>query len=91
MFHCDSGECIFSFHLCSGKAECSDSSDETQESCNPESRQCENDPSLMRCHDGLQCYHPNEACDGVNQCDDQTDELSCHVSNLFNGQMFEIS
>lgn len=44
---------------------------------------CHNDPDYLPCFSGAFCYHVNETCDGLNQCQtDWADEQNCKSTLL---------
>jgi len=85
-FRCLSGECIRSSGRCNGPPNCADQSDEAgcetawgtpavlhSEVCLEEA----NDDVQRSCGTGGQCYPVEGKCNGVNNCDDGSDEEGC--------------
>ncbi|KAL6262702.1 hypothetical protein P5V15_005494 [Pogonomyrmex californicus] len=70
-FLCNNGECLEGGLLCDGKADCKDSSDETEARCKNPDIQC---PSYaFRCNYGA-CISGDLVCNGFQDCVDNSDE-----------------
>ncbi|XP_049305120.1 uncharacterized protein LOC105228511 isoform X1 [Bactrocera dorsalis] len=87
-FRCDYGACISLELLCDGVHDCADSSDEDSERCRKRRNELPNDEvdeetkrkncigwGQMKCWSG-QCVSITDKCDGVQDCDDGSDELT---------------
>lgn len=70
-FQCHNGECIAGDLLCDGKANCKDSSDETQAECLKPEILCPH--YAFRCKYGA-CVNGDAVCNGVQDCVDNSDE-----------------
>ncbi|CAH1707794.1 unnamed protein product [Aphis gossypii] len=68
-FNCSNGQCIESSAVCDGHADCSDSSDETNDLCAKQT--CRN--YSYRCKYGA-CVDKSAKCNGKNDCVDGSDE-----------------
>lgn len=76
---CETGECIYDFHKCNGIEDCPNGDDEDHLVCDIDP--CD-DPSLLRCASGGQCFTHAQACDSFGNCNDLSDEVGCHVRCL---------
>ncbi|XP_018787873.1 PREDICTED: uncharacterized protein LOC108968343 isoform X1 [Bactrocera latifrons] len=87
-FRCDYGACISLELLCDGVHDCDDSSDEDSETCRKRRNDLPNDEideetkrkncigwGQMKCWSG-QCVSITDKCNGVQDCDDGSDELT---------------
>ncbi|XP_017794098.1 PREDICTED: basement membrane-specific heparan sulfate proteoglycan core protein isoform X2 [Habropoda laboriosa] len=70
---CGNGDCIPKSHVCNGRVDCTDGSDEMR--CSPHG--CE--PNEFRCNN-TQCVGKVWRCDGDNDCADGSDEENCDGS-----------
>ncbi|XP_050449027.1 modular serine protease-like [Cataglyphis hispanica] len=70
-FQCYNGECIAGELLCDGKANCKDSSDETQAECMKPEILCPD--YAFRCKYGA-CINGDAVCNNVQDCVDNSDE-----------------
>ncbi|XP_017764583.1 PREDICTED: basement membrane-specific heparan sulfate proteoglycan core protein-like isoform X4 [Eufriesea mexicana] len=70
---CSNGDCIPKSHICNGRLDCTDGSDEMR--CNPHG--CE--PNEFRCNN-TQCVSKLWRCDGEKDCADNSDEENCAPS-----------
>ncbi|CAL1673906.1 unnamed protein product [Lasius platythorax] len=70
-FRCRNGECIAGELLCDGKANCRDSSDETQAECMKPEILCPD--YAFRCKYGA-CINGDSVCNGIQDCVDNSDE-----------------
>nr|ATU83018.1 secreted hypothetical protein [Pristhesancus plagipennis] len=78
-YECRNGQCIASFAVCDGEANCSDGTDETQAVCTKLNLQC---PSFaFRCTYGA-CVDKQKKCDGRRDCADNSDELLPECRNV---------
>lgn len=76
-FRCRNGECIAGELLCDGKANCKDSSDETQAECMKPEILCPN--YAFRCRYGA-CVNGDAVCNGIQDCVDNSDETQPQCS-----------
>ncbi|XP_045162719.1 prolow-density lipoprotein receptor-related protein 1-like isoform X5 [Mercenaria mercenaria] len=65
---CDTSRCVSQAHICDGKAQCTDGTDE--QNC----KECKGNE--FHCDDG-DCIPSNRTCDGYYDCVDGSDEYNC--------------
>ena len=71
-FQCKDGTCLLDHHVCDGRTDCVDSSDEVNCICDKEDR--------YQCADKSGCISASKYCDQIRDCQDGSDE-NCTIDN----------
>ena len=71
-FKCTDGTCVLDHHVCDGRTDCVDGSDEVNCTCGQEDR--------YLCADKSGCISASKYCDQIRDCPDGSDE-NCNIDN----------